>query len=245
MFDSERFVRVACTWIQDRVQQANAKGVVLGLSGGLDSAVTAYLCVKALGADKVRVVWLPCQSMESELADAQLVARSLHLQLSTVDISRAYQDLRVLLGHLSPLTSGNIKSRLRMVTLYALANEMNLMVAGTGDKSEEEVGFFTKYGDGGVDILPIGDIYKTEVRELARYLGVPVRVIEKPSSPGLVENQTAEGDLGMTYEKIDAILSGGMHMGAMDEVEKIRQMQTRSRHKREMPPVLQFPRHPA
>ncbi len=244
MFESVPFIHGVSSWIARLVRDSGANGVVVGLSGGLDSAVVASLCVRALGAGRVHVLWMPCESSLLDQNHAEKVANELGLKLKFVDIGSAFRDLYEKVTGLRdgpPRSIGrqNLKSRLRMAALYCYANCLNLLVAGTGDKSEEEVGFFTKYGDGGVDFLPIGDVLKTEVRQLARDLhDIPCAVIEKPSSPGLYEGQTAEGDLGLTYEQVDAVLSEKDNSGPV--FDKVKDLHNRSAHKRTVPPVFTF-----
>jgi len=238
-FDAEEFTAQCCLWIRDRVKEAKADKIVLGLSGGIDSAVVAHLCAKVVGRGDLILVWLGCGSTNEEYYDAEAVANGLGIDLNNVELAGAYDLLCASSPcELSKLGKANTKSRLRMVTLYAIANSVNGIVAGTGDKSEDDVGYFTKYGDGGVDFSPLADIYKSEVRELGRYLGVPEHVITKPSSPGLWAGQTAEGELGMSYDTIEAVLEG-IEINE-DNIQRVMSLHASSAHKRAYPPVFQW-----
>ncbi len=178
---------------------------------------------------------------------AELVARTFDLEYRLIRLDGVYDLLvEAFNGTLSRsfppdtlrLALGNIKPRLRMLVLYFYANLRNYLVVGTGNRSELAVGYFTKYGDGGVDILPLGNLVKRQVRELASFLGVPEEIIKKPPSAGLWEGQTDEGELGITYELLDAYLLSG---GVPPEVkEKIEAMKKRSEHKRRMPLIPEF-----
>lgn len=193
-------------WIRIQVKGAKAEGVVVGLSGGVDSSVVAALSKKALG-DRVLGLIMPCQSGSEDYDHATLVASLLELRTERVDLETVYNELLETLPPGNRLAMANLKPRLRMITLYYFANNHNYLVAGTGNKSEIMVGYFTKYGDGG-DILPLGGLLKSEVRELAKGLGIPKQVIEKTPSAGLWPDQTDEGELGMSYDELDrAILA--------------------------------------
>ncbi len=157
------------SWIKQKVKDSGAKGIVMGLSGGVDSAVVAALCKEAVGRNNLLVLFMPCNSNAQDLKDAKLVARSLGLKSKLVDLSSAYNNFLKGLPAAGSLARGNLKPRLRMSALYYFANKLNYLVCGTGNKSEFMVGYFTKYGDGGVDILPIVDLFKRQVRELAQF----------------------------------------------------------------------------
>ncbi|VVC03317.1 putative NH(3)-dependent NAD(+) synthetase [Candidatus Burarchaeum australiense] len=239
----------------DYFAAARLENAVIGLSGGLDSSTTAYLLVQALGEHRVIGVLLPSHaSGRLDREHAHVVARSLGIDHYQFDISDLAHSMSVRLHGpgLVPqddLTNGNITARLRAVVLYNLAARRRALVVGTGDRSELLLGYFTKYGDGACDLLPIGSLYKTEVRELARSLGVPQQVIIKPSSPSLWHGQTAEGELGAGYEKIDEILRllvdkkmkpalVAKKVRNAQLVARVAEMLGRSEHKRKMPPVL-------
>jgi NAD+ synthase len=199
-------------FIRSKIQEAGAGGAVIGLSGGIDSTLTAYLAVEALGADKVLGVLLPEKGIttKQDIDDALEVARLLHIEHKKIDISNvlsSYSSTIPDFDKTNLLVNGNLKARTRMCILYYHANLMHRMVVGTGNKTELLLGYFTKYGDGGVDIEPIGCLYKTQVRALSQYMGVPACIIDKPPTAGLWHGQTDEGELGISYEVADQILT--------------------------------------
>jgi NAD+ synthase len=179
------------------VEGAGAEGVVLGMSGGVDSSVVAVLAKKGLG-DGVLGLILPCHSDPTDVEHAQRVATKFDIKTEYVDLTPIFGCLLKTLPPGGRLAVGNLKPRLRMATLYYYANSRNYLVMGTGNKCELACGYFTKYGDGGVDILPLGDLLKTQVRKLACELGIPEEIITKPPSAGLWEGQTDEGEMGIT-----------------------------------------------
>jgi len=189
-------------WIKNQVDRAGAKGIVVGLSGGIDSAVVAALAKRSL-PDNVLGLILPCHSHKEDAAHAQLIASYLQMETATIDLSPLYDSLTTILPHADKHTTANVKPRLRMTTLYHFASLRNYLVAGTGNKSEISIGYFTKYGDGGADILPLGDLLKFQVREIAKKLALPEHIITKPPSAGLSPGQTDEGELKITYQQLD------------------------------------------
>ncbi|MBI2914621.1 MAG: NAD+ synthase [Firmicutes bacterium] len=247
-FEPEQVCEVVTGWIQDRVCEAGARGVVVGLSGGIDSAVTAVLAKKAF-PENVLGVLMPCESNPKDAEDAWLVANEFAIPTQTVDLGPVFRLLvstldeagstsgsavRPELGR-EVLARANTKPRLRMITLYYFANRLNYLVAGTGNRSELTVGYFTKYGDGGVDLLPIGGLVKQQVRALARYLGIPGDLITKAPSAGLWSGQTDEGEMGLSYEDLDEYITSGE--GEPEIVSRIQTLNRQSEHKRNMPPV--------
>ena len=191
-------------WLQEQVEEAGCKGLVLGLSGGIDSAVVAALAKRAFPNDSLGII-MPCHSQGKDEEHGRLVAEALDLEISKVDLSKTFDTLldAVENDKSHQLAVSNIKPRLRMTTLYYYAQKNKYLVAGTGNKSEFTLGYFTKHGDSGVDILPIVDFVKDEVRELARYLNIPGIIITKPPSAGLWEGQTDEEEMGMSYKDLD------------------------------------------
>jgi len=227
-------------WIAGQVRAAGAEGGVLGVSGGIDSALVAALLARALPGRALGVL-MPCHSQPEDGELGRLVIETFGLEPLEVDLSWTFDTLVGVLPPGSQLARANLKPRLRMMTLYYLANARNYLVMGAGNKTELMVGYFTKYGDGGVDILPIGDLYKWQVRALARAVGVPAPVIERPPSAGLWPGQTDEGEMGITYEALDAVLEamdrGDTSAHDPELVEKVRWMRERSEHKRHMPAI--------
>ena len=238
------------TWLRERAGSAGAHGYVFGLSGGIDSAVVAKLCQLAF-PQRVLGVLLPCYSHPQDEEDARLVAGTFSIPVARVDLGSTFDALTESLGHAvkglprhvetldikQQLPEANVKPRLRMASLYFIANSLNYPVAGTGNRSELTLGYFTKYGDGGVDVLPIGGLLKSEVRELARELGVPERVITKPPTAGLWVGQTDEAEMGFSYDTLEQYLTAGASAvppAVAERIEKLRQV---SEHKRELPPI--------
>ncbi|MCX5699631.1 MAG: NAD+ synthase [Candidatus Omnitrophica bacterium] len=224
------------SWIKQKVKDSGAKGIVLGLSGGIDSAVVAALAKAAVGKNNLLVLFMPCNSVAQDLKDAKLVAQELGLKFKLVDLSAVYNNfLKVLPGAIS-LARGNLKPRLRMSALYYFANKLNYLVCGTGNKSEFLVGYFTKFGDGGVDILPIANLFKRQVRRLAQELKIPQNIITKPPTAGLWHGQTDEGELGITYNELDDILdrfcNHKKQVADSKNVDKVISMHRKSEHKR-------------
>lgn len=254
--DYNKLADEIAAWMRARLQDAKAKGLVVGLSGGVDSAAVAALCTRAAG-DEVLGVWMPCHSVPEDETYARMVAQALGIELQTVDLGAVYDAFMASLEPSTPVDEGadaerfqmaraNLKPRLRMSTLYYLAQSHSYLVAGTGNKPEIMVGFFTKYGDGGVDLEPMGDLFKHEVRGLAQAVGVPQEVVNRTPSPGLWPGQTDEGEMGITYAEIDAILAAWDAGREPDlpaaSIAKVRGMVERSAHKRALPPVFQVTR---
>ncbi|HYE12536.1 MAG TPA: NAD(+) synthase [Patescibacteria group bacterium] len=236
MKNMEKVCNEAVEWIKDRVNSAGAKGVVLGMSGGIDSAVVAALVKRAFPKDCFCVT-MPCYSDPVDEEHAKLVADAVGIEMKTVILNDAFDTMKNSVGATESdpkLAIANIKSRLRMVTLYYYAGVNNYLVAGTGNRSELTIGYFTKYGDGGTDMLPIASFVKKEVRALAEYLGIPEIIITKAPTAGLWENQSDEKEMGMTYEELDNYILTGE---AREEVKtKVDMMFNRSEHKRATTP---------
>lgn len=233
-------------WIKEKVEEGGAEGIVLGLSGGVDSALTAALAKKALG-DKVLGLLMPCHSDPTDLEHARLVADKFGLETEYVDLGPVFDSLMASLPQGSDIAVANLKPRLRMATLYYFANSRNYLVAGTSNKSEFTIGYSTKYGDGGVDILPLGDLLKSQVRELAGELGVPEAIITKPPSAGLWPGQTDEGEMGITYDELDrtitAIEKGDTRGCNEATLKRVKAMMAASEHKRRPIPICKTERN--
>lgn len=228
-------------WIKEQVEKAGKKGVVLGLSGGIDSAVVACLSKRALG-DNVLGLILPCKSNPEDIECALKIAKKFDIKTKEIVLDKIFDQLVQSYPEADTLAKGNLKPRLRMAVLYYFANALNYLVAGTGNKSEITVGYFTKYGDGGVDILPLGGLLKTEVKELARKLEVPDEIIKRPPTAGLWEGQTDEGEMGITYEELDRLISAiekNKTKGINPELlSKVKKMIADSEHKRCKVPIF-------
>lgn len=239
----EELAKKLIAWIRGQVSGAGLHGVVFGLSGGIDSAVVAVLCTRAFPENCVGLI-IPCYSSEIDIEDAQAVAEKFQIPVRTITLDEVYKSLLGVLPvrEFDPasrkLAEANLKPRLRMLTLYYLANRLGYLVVGTGNRSEISVGYFTKYGDGGVDILPLGNLVKGQVRELASHLGIPNEIIEKPPSAGLWEGQTDENEMGLTYEELDRYLTSGEAREAVRK--KVDAMMTESAHKRAIPVIPPF-----
>jgi NAD+ synthase len=236
MDTKDRLIR----WLRQKVRDAKARGIVVGISGGVDSAVVAVLAHRAVGKNFMGLC-LPCESQPEDRADARLLARTFGLRMHDVDLAPVYRVFVQQLPKGNKLAYANLKPRLRMSALYFFANTHNYLVAGTGNKSEAMMGYFTKYGDGGVDVLPLGNMLKREVRALAYELGIPERIITKPPTAGLWAGQTDEAEMGITYRELDDILlrieGGRRQVIAKTKVSAVRRAIGASRHKRALPEV--------
>jgi NAD+ synthase len=228
-------------WLKREIADAGAKGIVMGLSGGVDSAVVCALAKETVGKDRVLALLMPCYSSLQDLMDARIIARKLGVRTKLVDLSNLYAGFLKVLPKAGRVALANLKPRLRMAALYYFANKYNYLVCGTGNKTESLCGYFTKYGDGGVDLLPIGNLLKKQVRRLAKELGIPQQIIDKPPSAGLWQGQTDEGEMGITYAELDDILERMERKQKQvlpeAKVEKIRRMIKASEHKRQGPKI--------
>ena len=226
-------------FIRAKLAESHTTGVVYGNSGGKDSALTGILC--KLACDDTVGICLPCESKRNfgeDMADGLAVAEKFRIETRVMDLTAAKQTLTQALGEITTLNSAastNINPRLRMIALYAVAAAENRLVAGTGNRSERYMGYFTKWGDGACDFNPIGDLTVTEIYEFLRYLEAPENIITKAPSAGLFEGQTDEQEMGVTYAAIDRFLEGG----EVSEAERavIDRYHSRSEHKRKLPPV--------
>ena len=239
-------------FVRDTVEGAGAERCVLGLSGGIDSTTVAHLTVDELGADALHGLVMPGSvSSEENMSDAERVAEDLGIEYDVIEID-PFVDL---LAEMYPdvegdkLAVGNARARTRAVLNYLVANHEDGLVLGTGNRTEALAGYFTKYGDGAVDCNPIGNLYKMQVRQLARDLGVPEDLVTKTPTAGLWKGQTDEEEMGVGYDTIDAVFAvhvdGGVpasataaHLGVDESVvERVRELYERSEHKRSMPPA--------
>jgi NAD+ synthase len=243
-------------WLRRRLARSGARGFVFGLSGGIDSAVVARLCQAAAPANVLGVL-MPCHSDPQDEADARKVADHFGIPTVRIDLSPAHdvliEDLNaaaqaIPLEQLAPGTPpaddirarvpmANVKPRLRMAALYFLANTANYLVAGTGNRSELSIGYFTKFGDGGVDLLPIGELLKSDVRAAARELAVPDDIIEKAPSAGLWSGQTDEDEMGFSYDVLENYVTKGPEAVSPALAMRIERLIRQSEHKRSLPPT--------
>ena len=231
-------------YIKSYVSSAGCKGVVVGISGGVDSSVVAALSARALGKENVLALILPCESKESDKEDALKVAEMIGIKYKVVDLTDTYHSFLAdnkIEDDETCLAFGNIKPRLRMTTLYFQGALHNYLVIGTSNRSELVTGYFTKYGDGGVDFEPIADLLKRDVYEIARILGLPKSVLEKKPSAGLLIDQDDESELGFTYDELDRYIEKGE--GKEETINKIMKLYNCSRHKFMIPDQLDLKRN--
>jgi len=255
--DPATAVAVAGDFISSTVKNADAGGVVIGLSGGIDSAVSAALAAAALGSDRVRGVYMPHRrSNPSSLADAREVAANIGVEAELRDISAMADSFIDELDAGAGIRAGNIMARCRMVTLYDISARDGSLVLGTGNRTEDLLGYTTMHGDNACALNPLGLLYKTEVRLIAAHMGLPAAVLEKAPSADLWEGQSDEDELGFTYAEADELLhqmidegvdeSGLVGMGfASDLIVRIRTRVAAMAFKRNLPPVAAFPGRPS
>lgn len=241
MLDVEKDINGIANWIKESVLLAKAKGVVLGLSGGVDSAVVAALCKKAF-PDNTLCLIMPCYSNDKDEQDARHLAEQIQLNVQKVQLNNIYD---AFLGQVragekcSKQILGNVKSRLRMLTLYYFAAKLNYLVVGPTNKSEFLIGYFTKHGDSGSDIMPIADYVKEEIYKLGEQLNIPKEILEKTPTAGLWEGQTDELEMQMSYNQLDNYILNGLAKKRV--MEKIESMKLNSEHKRNFPKIYKRP----
>lgn len=240
----EKYIEQIVEWLRERTEAAGANGLLVGVSGGLDSAVVAALIKRAFPDNSLGVM-MPIQTSHKNLQDAIDVTNACNIEAINIDLTEShrimYEQITEKLNDKNSfnpehdqLANANLRARLRMSTLYTLAAHYNYLVVGTDNASEWYTGYFTKYGDGGVDILPLVEFTKTEVREMAKLLNVPEAVIAKVPSADLWENQNDETEMGVSYTVIDAYLKG--EPISLEDKEVIERMHRRTMHKRESLP---------
>ncbi len=240
----EKKIEHVVNWLREQVKESGTKGLIVGISGGIDSAVVANLIYRAFPENSLGVI-MPINSNPKDVEDGIAVAKQAGIKYLQVDLSdekclmaeKVVEQLQIsdlYDGERQRIMDANLRARLRMSTLYAIANNLNYLVVGTDNAAEVYTGYFTKYGDGGVDVLPIAPLKKCEVFEWARMLGVPQAILDRKPSAGLWEGQTDEKEMGTTYEYIDAFLEG-KEIPSVDR-EIIERLHRISAHKRTMPP---------
>ena len=252
-FDCQKAEGEITGFIRKTVVKSGANGTVVGLSGGIDSSVVGALCVKALGGQNTCGVLMPAfHTPEQDVKDARFLAKMWGIKSYEVGIDSIFSSIVDSIGSKDDnrITHANTKARIRMLILYFFANRFGFLVAGTGDRSEDILGYFTKYGDGGVDFLPISHLYKTQVRQLGAHLGLPDRVVNKPASPQLWPGHKATDELPLDYDQLDPLLHLLFDLkiprriaAAKAEVDikvvnKIMRMYSNSGHKRSYPPMV-------
>jgi len=231
-------------FIQDYLKQAHSSDLVLGLSGGVDSTLVAALAKKAVGKEHLHCVMLPIHSNPLDLKDALEIAKHLDINYDVVDASETYdtyiKDLKKVNIDLCKGSQINLKVRIRMSILYAIAQNYNALVLGTDNMDERYTGYFTKYGDGACDLLPIVHLTKGEVVEACILLGIPEKFARRVPTAGLFEGQTDEGEMGITYKDLDAYLLGNREMSE-ETIKRIERLHSISEHKRkEIPTPKEF-----
>ena len=222
-------------WLKDVLKKSGCKGFVVGLSGGIDSAVTGALVQRAAG-EKHLGLFLPCHSDPKDAEFVRETASILKLNLKELDLSPIYDVMETVLPEGSVLQMGNLKSRLRMIVLYHYAASHNYLVAGTSNKTEYLLGYFTKFGDGASDVVPLRDLLKREVVKLAQEIGLPQHIITRPPTAGLWPGQTDEAEIGLSYDTLDKAVVGleeGSTILPFNAIQKVITMSQESRHKRE------------
>jgi len=249
LVDSQNYSKISKQierFISDYVSKSSAKGLVIGLSGGLDSSAVLKLSTNALASQNVLGLVMPTNvTPQEDIKHATELAEALKVEYKMIDLDPIIERYEKALPD-DKRARGNLAARARMSILYYYAFVRGYLVAGTGDKSEYYIGYFTKYGDGGADIMPIAHLYKTQVRALARYLGIPDAIIQKKSSPRLWANHLAEEEIGMNYDVIDSILHLMIDRKVKpaeiarkvnvprEQIDKVREMVEKSAHKRIM-----------
>jgi len=242
----DNVIKNLITFIKEKVGDTGANGVVIGISGGVDSATVAHLAVKALGKERVLGLIMPYYN-NSDVDDAKLVCENLGIEYKLINIKPIVDEFERAAGGLDTRSRGNVMSRTRMVLLYAYANSRNYLVLGTSNKSEFLTGYFTKWGDSASDYAPLINLYKTEVWEIAKRIGVPEKIITKKPSAGLWEGQSDEDELGISYKLLDEILYRLVDLKMekdkiaeelsipVEKVEYVEHLVKKSEHKRRLP----------
>ncbi|VEU66529.1 NAD+ synthetase [Mesomycoplasma conjunctivae] len=230
MKKEEKYIEYLISWIKKQVEKANKKGVIFGLSGGIDSALVGVLGQKAFPYNHLGVI-MPIRDMEADKQDIEKLANKFNIKTIVVDLLPTFTSIKNTLNLNSRLSIANIQPKLRMTTLYALAQEYNYLVLGTDNLVEMYIGYFTKYGDGGVDLLPIVNLTKTQVYKVAKHIGVVDEILTKAPSAGLWENQKDEDEMGFSYKDFDIFLKNPEKLSAKKR-QRIEYLHKISEHKR-------------
>ncbi|WP_457568217.1 NAD+ synthase [Desulfurobacterium sp.] len=250
--DKTFIVNALTSFIRQEIEKAGFKKAVVGVSGGVDSALSAFLAVKALGKENVILISMPYRtSAGSSIEDARLVGKTLGAEFHEIDITPQIDAYFQRFPKASKLRRGNKMARERMAILYDFAHDRQALVVGTSNKSELLIGYSTRWGDGAHDLNPIGDLYKTQVWELAEFIGVPERIVKKQPSADLWPGQTDEGEIGFSYHLLDQILVAYVDLKIKKEeivsfgyeqatVEKVMQMVQKSQYKRKLPIICKI-----
>jgi len=217
-------------WMKSSVEEAGAEGVVLGLSGGIDSAVLAAIAKRAFG-DNVLGVIMPIESDPKDEEDARLVAQKINLEVTKVDLTKTYRELiTASFDSKHKMAKANIKPRLRMTTLYYYGQSLNYLVAGGTNLSEFYIGYFTKHGDSGTDLMPLASFVKEDIYEMGRILGLPEEIVNKAPAAGLYKGQTDEDEMGFTYDELDKTILYGNEGPNYDKIQRMHRVTSHKRH---------------
>jgi NAD+ synthase len=256
LLNEEHAVNVLTIFIREEVRRTGLSKAIIGLSGGVDSALSTYLSVRALGAENVHVMLMPYRTSSPEsLSDAQAVVSDLGISSETFSIASTadifFSETEEAIGTMERMRRGNVMARLRMIALYDRSHAMSALVIGTSNKTESLLGYTTLYGDNASAINPLGDLYKTQVWQLAKYVGVPEPIVNKPPSADLWPGQTDESELGITYREADELLFYMIDLRERDDallkrgfsaerIQKIRDIVRRTQYKRRLPLIAKL-----